>query len=476
VGNLAYVIYTSGSTGRPKGAMNTHDGVRNGLLWVERAYPLGPNDCLVQKTPYTFDVSVWEIFHALFTGARLVLPHPGGHLDGAYLARLLAAEGVTLAHFVPSMLQAFMATPGLGRGGGLRHLLSSGEALSWELQERCLARLDAVLYNLCGATECSVGSTCWKCEGGGARRAVPIGRPISNHRLYVLDGELRPVPAGVPGELYIGGAGVGRGYFDRPALTAERFLADPFAGEPGARLYRMGDLMRHRPGGELEFLGRVDFQVKVRGLRIELGEIEAALSEHPALREAVVVAREHLPGDCRLVAYLVAQPAAPAPAVEELRDFLRRRLPEYMVPAAFVAMAELPLTPSGKVDRGKLPEPSGLRPDLASAFVAPRTPVERTLAEIWRELLHVDRVGIHDNFFALGGHSLLAAQAVARMRAAFGIAELPLRSLFREPTLEGLAVAVTQAQVDQGDDQEMAGLLAEVESLSAAELARLLEK
>ncbi|HVT17366.1 MAG TPA: amino acid adenylation domain-containing protein [Thermoanaerobaculia bacterium] len=475
-GNLAYVIYTSGSTGRPKGAMNTHDGVRNGLLWVVRAYPLGPDDCLAQKTPYTFDVSVWEIFHALFTGARLVLPHPGGHLDSAYLARLLAEEGVTLAHFVPSMLQAFVATPGLGRGGGLRHLLSSGEALSWELQERCLARLDAVLYNLCGATECSVGSTCWTCERGGARRGVPIGRPIANHRLYVLDGELRPVPAGVPGELYIGGAGVGRGYFDRPALTAERFVPDPLAGEPGARLYRMGDLVRHRPGGELEFLGRVDFQVKVRGLRIELGEIEAALSEHPALREAVVVAREHLPGDCRLIAYMAGQPAAPVPAVEELRDFLRRRLPEYMVPAAFVAMAALPLTPSGKVDRGRLPEPSGLRPDLASAFVAARTPVERTLAEIWRELLRVDRVGIHDNFFALGGHSLLAAQAVARMRAAFGIAELPLRSLFREPTLEGLAVAVTQAQVDQGDDQEMAGLLAEVESLSAAELARLLEK
>jgi amino acid adenylation domain-containing protein len=317
--NLAYVIYTSGSTGTPKGAMNAHRGVVNRLLWMRDEYGIDASDSVLQKTPFSFDVSVWEFFLPLLSGARLVVARPEGHRDPAYLADLVEREGVTTLHFVPPMLRLFLEEPRLERCGSLRRVVCSGEALPPDLQASFLERLPrAGLHNLYGPTEAAVDVTAWACRPGGPARSVPIGRPVSNTRVYVVDRDLRPVPAGVPGELLIGGVQVGRGYLARPALTAERFVPDPFSGSPGARLYRTGDLAAWRPAGVLEFLGRIDHQVKVHGFRIELGEIEATLGAHPDVRDVVVAAREDAPGDRRLVAYVVpGDPARPAERGEE---------------------------------------------------------------------------------------------------------------------------------------------------------------
>ncbi|TNV64185.1 non-ribosomal peptide synthase/polyketide synthase, partial [Corallococcus exiguus] len=441
---LAYVIFTSGSTGRPKGAMNAHAGVVNRLLWMQGALPLSPGDAVLQKTPFSFDVSVWEFFLPLMTGARLVVARPGGHQEPDYLADLLAREHITVTHFVPSMLQAFLEAPGLQQCTSLRQVVCSGEALPLELAERCLARLPrARLHNLYGPTEAAVDVTAYECVRGALGRSVPIGYPVANTAIRLLDASLRPVPQGVPGELFIGGVQVGRGYLGRPDLTAERFIPDAYSDTSGARLYRTGDLARWLPDGVIEYLGRTDFQVKVRGLRIELGEIEAALEQHPAVRQAVVVA---LPGvtasDTRLVAYLVG--GTDVAGTEALRAFLSERLPEYMVPGAFVSLKALPLTSSGKVDRRALPVP-----DIASGeapeYVAPRNPTEEQLASLWADLLRVERVGVHDDFFALGGHSLLATQLLSRVRAALQV-ELPLRAVFKAPTLAALASALEEAR------------------------------
>jgi amino acid adenylation domain-containing protein/FkbM family methyltransferase len=325
--HLAYVIYTSGSTGQPKGAMNTHRAVVNRLRWMQDAYALAPGDAVLQKTPYTFDVSVWEFFWPLLNGARMVLAAPGGHRDQGYLARAIAEQQVTVVHFVPSVLQVFLQEDGAGACGTLRHVVCSGEALTFELQRRFYARLGAELHNLYGPTEAAVDVTFWACPRADDSGVVPIGRPISNVRIYVLDAHLRPVPVGAPGELHIGGVGVGRGYLGRRGLTAEKFIPDPFGRDAGARLYKTGDLARYRADGTIEYLGRLDHQVKVRGLRLEPGEIEAALVEHPAVREAVVVAREYAPGDKRLVAY-VAPDRGHAATVRRLLDLQSRGLPD----------------------------------------------------------------------------------------------------------------------------------------------------
>ncbi|HEX8117689.1 MAG TPA: amino acid adenylation domain-containing protein, partial [Pyrinomonadaceae bacterium] len=308
-GNLAYLIYTSGSTGRPKGVMIPHRGICNRLLWMQETYGLTPADAVLQKTPYSFDVSVWEFFWPLIAGARLVVARPGGHQESDYLAALIEREGVTVLHFVPSMLRQFLDDVEPGSCASVRAVICSGEALGRELQARFEGRLAAGLHNLYGPTEASVDVSAWACERGSERRGVPIGRPVANTQLYVLDGGMHPVPVGVAGELYIGGIQLGRGYLGRAALTAERFVPDPFGAEAGGRLYRTGDIARHLSGGEIEYLGRGDEQVKVRGHRIELGEIEAALLRHERVRECAVVAREDAPGDKRLVAYLV--PAEP---------------------------------------------------------------------------------------------------------------------------------------------------------------------
>jgi amino acid adenylation domain-containing protein len=462
---LAYVIYTSGSTGRPKGAMNAHRGVVNRLLWMQHAYALHPGDAVLQKTPFSFDVSVWEFFWPLLTGARLVVALPEGHRDPAYLAETVEREGITTLHFVPSMLRTFLDHADVRRCGSVRRVVSSGEALPADLVGQFFdAMPHADLHNLYGPTEAAVDVTAWPCSPADAGRVVPIGRPVANTRIYVLDRRSGdPSPTGVPGELHIGGVQVGRGYLGRPALTAATFVPDAFSPEPGARLYRTGDLARWRADGALEYLGRIDHQVKVRGFRVELGEIESVLASHPSVRQTVVVAREDVPGDARLVAYAVL--AGGAPAGEALRSWLRERLPEHMVPTVVVPMDALPLSPNGKIDRRALPAPErGPR----ESYVAPRSPVEETLAEIWSEVLGVERVGVHDHFFDLGGYSLLGVKVVARVQQAFGVS-LPLHTLFQAPTIEALSQAIARAQLLAQPEDEILRLLAELEGAAAGD-------
>src|SRR5262245_44689768 len=436
--HLAYVIYTSGCTGRPKGVMNEHRGVLNRLLWMQRAYGLGPEDAVLQKTPYSFDVSVWEFFWPLLVGAKLVMARPGGHKDPGYLVRTIQDEGITTLHFVPSMLQVFLEAPGVEECASLRRTICSGEALPAELERRFFERLPAVeLHNLYGPTEAAVDVTSWACEPEGRRSSVPIGRPVANTRIHIVDRAFRPVPIGVAGELLIGGVQVGRGYLARPELTAERFVPDPFSATAGMRLYRTGDLARALAEGAVEFLGRLDYQVKVRGNRIELGEIEAALLRHGAVAAAVVVARED-GGEKRLVAYL--RTPGEGPPDGELRQHLRSLLPDYMVPAVFVRLESLPLTPSGKVDRKALPAPE-IGAAGAGVYVAPRTPLEELVAGIWAEVLGLQQVGAADDFFALGGHSLLAPRIVSRLRTVLAV-EVPVLRLFERPTVAGLAQVI----------------------------------
>ena len=442
-GNLAYVIYTSGSTGLPKGVMNEHRGVVNRLCWMQQAYGLTAEDRVLQKTAFSFDVSVWEFFWTLLNGARLVMARPGGHRDPQYLVETIGQTGITTLHFVPSMLQMFVYALPEGETGcaSLQRIVCSGEELPLSLQHACQERLGhAALYNLYGPTEAAIDVTHWTCDAGQQQGYVPIGRPIANTQIYILDAQGQPVPVGVSGEIHIAGDGVARGYLNRPELTAERFVRDPFSEQADARMYRTGDLGRWRSDGAIEYLGRNDFQVKIRGLRIELGEIEARLAALPQVREVVVVAREEGAGDRRLVAYWVSREGLleqDVPDVEQLRDHLKAELPAYMVPSAFVRLGEMPLTPNGKVDRKALPAPDA-DALVAQAYEAPQTPTEEMLASIWQELLGVERVGRNDNFFDLGGHSLLAVQLLARIRRELG-QEVALRTLFEAPTVAEVA-------------------------------------
>ncbi len=445
--NIVYMIYTSGSTGKPKGVMNTHRGLTNRLWWMQQTYHLSPEDRVMQKTPFSFDVSVWEFFWPLITGARLIVARPGGHQDTAYLAALIAGQQITTMHFVPSMLQAFLQEPDLEQCRSLRQVMCSGEALPFELQQRFFARFETTeLHNLYGPTEAAIDVTSWQCVRGSKDWTVPIGRPIANTQIYILDRAMQPVPIGVAGELYIGGVNVARGYYHRPELTAEKFIRDPFSSEPELRLFKTGDLARYRVDGAVEFLGRIDYQVKIRGFRIEPGEIEAALSQHPAVKEAVVVAREDIPGDKRLVAYLVLDQAARQEGlfVEELRDFLKETLPHYMIPSAFVYLEALPLTPNGKVNRKGLPAPDLDRPNLEAAYVAPRTPAEQALAAIWSEVLGIEKIGVHDNYFSLGGASIQGLQVIAKANTA-GLPLTP-EMLFEYQTIAELAAIAQTSQ------------------------------
>ncbi|MEV4140091.1 amino acid adenylation domain-containing protein [Dactylosporangium sp. NPDC049742] len=442
--DVAYVIYTSGSTGRPKGVPNTHRGIVNRLDWMQRRFRIGPGDTVLQKTPAGFDVSVWEFFWPLMTGARLVLARPDGHRDADYLRDLIVAERVTTVHFVPSMLAVFLAADGVAGCTSLRRIVCSGEELPADLARRCVATLPAELHNLYGPTEAAIDVSAWQCDGdaltGQAR--VPIGHPIQNIALYVLDDRLRPVPVGVPGQLFIAGAGLATGYLHRPALTAERFRPDPY-GPPGTRMYATGDLARRLADGSIDFLGRIDTQVKLRGLRIELGEIEVALRAVPGVLDAAVIVREDRPGDKKLVAYLVGE----CDGTAALRTALKHRLPDYMVPAAFVTLPALPLSPNGKLDRKALPAPQ-LRRD-ATDLVEPSTDSERLVAGIWRELLDVDRIGVDDDFFDLGGHSLIATQVVARLRKTAG-AGISVLDTFQHRTVRDLAALLDQPAAARG--------------------------
>src|SRR3984957_18100250 len=430
-GDLAYAIYTSGSTGRPKGVLNTHRGIVNRLDWMQRRYPLDPGDVVLQKTPASFDVSVWEFFWPLLAGARMVLARPGGHKDAAYLRDLIRAEGGAAAEDAD-------------RCRVLRRIICSGEELPADVAARCLQTLPAELHNLYGPTEAAIDVSAWQCTpdalAGLAR--VPIGGPIQNLRLHVLDPQMRAVPVGVPGELFLGGVGLARGYLRRPALTADRFVPDPY-GPPGSRLYRTGDLARWRPDGTVEFLGRIDGQVKIRGLRIELGEIEAALREQPGVADAAAVVREDVPGDRRIVAYVVGGADQAA-----LRAALKRRLPDYMVPSAFTTLDALPLLPNGKLDRRALPEPQRGRDETAQ-YTAPVPGSQATVAAVWAEVLHVERIGVDDDFFDLGGHSLLAAQVIARLRKTAG-PRVSVLDLFKNPTVRALAALLDVPAAERG--------------------------
>ncbi|EOZ9294095.1 TPA: amino acid adenylation domain-containing protein [Serratia marcescens] len=452
--HLAYVIYTSGSTGKPKGAMNEHRGVVNRLVWMQEAYGLTAADTVLQKTPFGFDVSVWEFFWPLMVGARLVMAKPEGHKDPDYLSRAIEQYGVTTLHFVPSMLQSFLADgQAATRCGQVVRVMCSGEALPAALVAEFYRRLpQAELHNLYGPTEAAVDVTAWHCSREADRVSVPIGRPIANTRIYLLDERGQPVPLGAVGELYIGGVQVARGYLNRPELTAERFLSDPFA--PGGRMYRTGDVARYLANGDIEYLGRNDQQVKIRGFRIECGEIEAALATHPAVREAVVDARA-VGDDKRLVAWVV-----PAAGVAEetlagaLRQHVSAALPDYMVPSAWVVVAALPLSPNGKLDRRALPEPQGAQSQ--AAYEAPQGEHETLLAAIWRDLLNVEQVGRHDNFFELGGHSLLAVKLMAQLRRAGWGANV--QTLFSTPTLSALAQAMSaQGEIDIPENRILPG-------------------
>ncbi|HEV7369720.1 amino acid adenylation domain-containing protein [Arenibaculum sp.] len=435
--NLAYVIYTSGSTGGPKGVMIPHAGIVNRLLWMDGTYRLGPSDRVLQKTPLSFDVSVWELLWPLVSGAATVLARPGGHLDPSHLASTIATREVTVTHFLPSMLRVLLDSGEFARCTGLREVLCGGETLPPDTVRMFLDRSAARLSNVYGPTEASIGMTCWHCaprhDG-----SVPIGRPIGNMRAYVLDEGMEPVPIGVAGELYIGGVQLARGYLHRRGMTAQRFVPSPFGN--GERLYRTGDLVSWLADGNLDFLGRLDHQVKVRGYRIELGEIEAAMTSHPGVEAAVAVVREDAAGEKRLTGYAATGAGAgtgrQAPTAGELRAHLRRNLPQYMVPTAIVVMDTLPLMPNGKLDRNALPAPSARQ--QTGDYVAPRDRNELTLQAIWERVLNVSPIGIKDDFFALGGHSLLAVELIGACNEAFS-ARLPLRALFDRPTIETFA-------------------------------------
>lgn len=431
--DAAYMIYTSGSTGEPKGVVIEHRAIVNRLLWMREHYSIRADDRVLQKTPATFDVSVWEFFLPLLCGATLMVAGPDAHRDPTELARLIRGHGITTAHFVPSMLDAFLAAPA-SAGLQLRRVFTSGEALDASLRDRFHGRVQAELHNLYGPTEAAVDVSYWPASAQDRSRPVPIGFPVWNTRLYVLDARMQPVPVGVAGDLYLGGVQLARGYLGRDDLTTERFLADPFL--PGERIYRTGDVARWRRDGAVEYLGRSDHQVKLRGLRIELGEIEAALRELPGMERVEVLLRQDAPGDARLVAYV---PAAHADAVT-LRSHLATRVPDYMVPSAFVGVDHWPVTANGKLDRNALPKP----PQLEVAGLAPRTPLEQELALLFAQALGREApVAVDADFFSLGGDSLSAVHLLLAIEQRWRC-DLGLGALFAQPTVAALAVRIAE--------------------------------
>ncbi|MDH2433776.1 amino acid adenylation domain-containing protein [Pokkaliibacter sp. MBI-7] len=445
---LAYVIFTSGSTGTPKGVGNQHGALFNRLFWMQQRYALQADDVVLQKTPYSFDVSVWEFFWPLLSGARLLLAEPGVQADPARLRQLIREQGVTTLHFVPSMLDAFLAQQHdqpaelAADCSRLRRLICSGEALALSTQQQLLNLLPQLeLHNLYGPTEAAIDVTAWQCRDEPGRTQVPIGAPIANVSCWVLDADLNPLPPGVPGELYLGGVGLARGYIGRADLSAERFIPDPFS--VGGRLYRTGDLVRWREDGVLDYLGRLDHQLKLRGQRIELGEIEARLRAVAGVREAVVCARDSGAG-VQLVAYWSGSQLDS----EQLRSALAAQLPDYMLPTAWVTLPRLPLNANGKVDRRALPAPQ-----LSTARAEPpQSASEIALAQIWREVLQQPQIGRHDQFFALGGHSLALIQVQSRIRQQLGL-EISLQSLYQLGELAALAAELDRLAEQQPQQQ-----------------------
>lgn len=475
----AYVIYTSGSTGKPKGVVVSHGALAGHCWQMARHYRLEPHDRVLQFASFSFDTSLEQILPALIARASVVV-REGDPWTPEVLYERIFRHGITVINLTPAhwhqLAEAWRGRVPPAQGTPLRLVIIGGDVVPPEAVAMWLETplRDAQLLNAYGPTEATVTAATFAIQSRDCLAArgtrIPIGRPLARRQVFILDRYGHPVPVGVAGELHIGGAALAQGYLHQPQLTAERFIASHVTGQ-ASRLYRTGDLARYRPDGTIEFLGRIDDQVKIRGFRVELAEIEATLAQHPALRQVTVVARGLEPQNKYLVAYVVPQPAQ-APSVNELRNYARARLPEFMVPSAFVTLDALPLTASGKVDRRALPEPEGAR-NLEGAYVGPRTAVEADLASIWAQVLGVERVGIYDDFFALGGHSLLATQVISRLRQVFRV-EVPLSTLFAAPTIASLAVAIVDRQAEQSDPEEVASLLAELDQLPDERVRQIL--
>jgi amino acid adenylation domain-containing protein len=448
VENLAYVIYTSGSTGKPKGVAISHGGLLNLVFWHRNVFEVTASDRATQLAGTAFDASVWEVWPYLTAGARLHVVSAEKLVSPEQLRDWLVSEEITLT-FLPTPLAEQVLKLDWPQQTPLRTLLTGGDKLHRSPPESIPFRV----VNNYGPTENTVVTTSGVVlPNSDADIQPPIGCPISNTEVYVLDKRLRPVPVGVTGELCIGGESLARGYLNRPDLTAENFIPNPYSHTPGARLYKSGDLVRYLQDGSIEFLGRIDHQVKIRGFRIESGEIEMVLGQHPAVRKAVVIAREDVPGEKRLVAYVVASHES-TPTFSELRSFLKEKLPDYMIPSAFVYPDALPITPHGKVDRRALPAPEQSRSELEAVYVAPQSEVERIIAEVWQQVLRIEQVGMHDNFFDLGGHSLLLIQIHNKFQELFK-KEIPIADIFRYPTIKALAGHLTQKENDRVSIQQ----------------------
>lgn len=453
--NLIYTIYTSGSTGKPKGASNTHKGVLNRILWMQDEYKLNNNDRVLQKTPYTFDVSVWEFFLPLVAGSTLVIAKPEGHKDSDYLIEIINEKQITTIHFVPSMLQIFLESKKAETCRSLKRVICSGESLSYGLQETFFRKIKAELHNLYGPTEAAVDVTYWDCSNRNNRKIVPIGKPISNVKIYILDEFLETVPVNVIGEIYIAGICLARNYLNRPDLTAEKFLPDPFSKNAGDRMYRTGDLGRWLFDGSIECQGRIDNQVKIRGFRIELGEIESVLKQYPLINDAVVISRENQAYEKQLAAYLIPKFEMKLDENKliaiEVRSYLQKKLPDYMIPSSFTILDKLPLTTSGKVDRKSLPEPNTERADLNGKHITSQTPMEKQLTSIAEEVLNLKNINIHDNLFELGGNSLMMTRVAYKIRSIFDI-DIPIKVFFENPDIYSISNYILKEQLLKNED------------------------
>jgi len=440
--NLAYIIYTSGSTGQPKGVMIPHSGICNRLYWMQEEYKIKQSDHILQKTPFSFDVSLWELFLPLITGSKMILAAPGGHKDNAYLLNLITKESVSILHFVPSMLQAFLEEPNLNAISSIRHLFCSGETLPLHLEKLFYTKMNSRLHNLYGPTEASVDVTNWECSQDNKRPSVPIGCPISNTQIYILNNSLAPVPIGVTGELYITGKGLSLGYCNNPSLSEQMFIPNPFSDIPGDRLYKTGDMARWFSDGNIEYRGRRDSQIQFHGHRIELGEIESILSRFHDLSSCAVILDKTTALEGRIVAYYTTVDTNPI-ATETLRGFLKTMLPDHMIPSFYIHLPDMPITTSGKVDRKSLPKFKMEHKDALPRREHPTSKTEQIIESAWSSALDLTNFGLNDNFFEVGGNSILLTQVHLFLRDHFG-SQLSIVNLFQFPTIASLATYIEQ--------------------------------
>ncbi len=441
--SITYCIYTSGSTGKPKGTLLHHKGLLNRILWMKEAINSSNKDIFLQKTPYTFDVSVWEFFLPLTIGAKLVIAKPEGHKDPFYLQSLINEKKVSIIHFVPSMLRVFLDTPEVSECKSLKNIICSGEALPVEIQNDCLRLLKSNLFNFYGPTEATVDVTYWKCKEKLKYSHVPIGKPIANTQVYILDNFQNPVPVGIPGELYIGGINLAYGYLNKPELTAEKFIPNNFSLYHGERLYKTGDLVKYLPDGNIVFLSRIDYQVKLRGLRIELGEIESEIRENDFVNDALVNIYSDDYNNQYLIAYVVTSSKNVDDNTEKIKGKLTKSLPEYMIPTFYIYLDKFPLTTSGKINRKLLPLPDNKIKPSNKEIVLPTSEAESILVSLISDLLNIDEISIDDNFFAIGGHSLLATQLLIRIKKKLSI-DIPLKYIFEKPVIKNFAKVVDE--------------------------------